>query len=456
MKNRLSTTLLLLFATIVVSACGGGSSGAGSGGSSGGGSTSRDLQVSMSSIEYGTFGYPMFAIARNDGNILVSVSNVGGSAMAAAQSGIQIFSKNQQSGVLSNPCSNQSLNFFQMDTSSTVNQIFGLKPYPGYANSLGMAVEKAGADFYTIPNITDCTVLMRPTNVAQPPFDPVGNRSAFDLVFTSDGRNAFVANEYGSALGGSGTIGVLNVVRNTAGDFTGTTFIPNNFYLEVPGGQAIPGITLSHDGKRLYITAEVALNAAYQNPTKSSNPTLVNNKCSNGSINGLLTVIDVQKAVAGQGTSQSAIQTIAAGCSPVRVVETSDGKTIWLTVRGDNKVLAFDVPTLIGANPNNSLIGSADSGGSAPVGLALFNQEQLLAVANSNRFTPNNPPGDPNITNISILDVRQPSSAKVVNALASGGLNYFPRNITVDPDGSTLYVTNFNIGTLQVIKTVTK
>jgi len=458
MKNRLSTLAMLLATVMLVVACGGGSSNSSSSGSSGGGSTPAYLQVSMNSIEYGTFGYPMFAIARNDGNILVSVSNWGGNTgvMANPLAGIQIFSKDSKSGVLSNPCASQSSNFFQMDAPSTVNQIFGLKPFPGYANSLGMAVEAAGADFYTLPNIQDCTILMRPTNVPQPPSAPAKNRSAFDLAFTVDGRNAFIANEYGSALGGSGTIGILNVVRNAAGDFAGTALIANNFYLEVPGGQYIPGITLSHDGKRLYVTAETAINLAAANPTKSTNPALVNSKCSDGNINGLLTIIDVQKAVAGLGMAQSIIKTIAAGCSPVRVVETADGKTIWLTARGDNKVLAFDVPVLIGTNPNNSLIGSADSGGSAPVGLTLFNQEQLLAVANSNRFTPDNPPGDPNITNIAILDVRQPSNAKVVNTLASGGLNYFPRNITVDPDDSTLYVTNFNIGTLQVIKTVTK
>ena len=199
-----------------------------------------------------------------------------------------------------------------------------------------------------------------------------------------------------------------------------------------------------------------------QDPTSSKNPTLTGQRCYGqykaGQApvwNGLLTIIDVQKAIAGLGQA-AIIKTIAAGCSPVRVVESSNGKTIWLTARGDNAVLAFDVATLLSNNPNNALLGKAYSGGSAPVGLALFNNDQLLAVANSNRFTPNNTPNDPNITNVAVLDVRNPATASVVNTVSTSGLNAFPRNITVGADGTTLYVTNFNVGVLQVISTAIK
>jgi DNA-binding beta-propeller fold protein YncE len=52
--------------------------------------------------------------------------------------------------------------------------------------------------------------------------------------------------------------------------------------------------------------------------------------------------------------------------------------------------------------------------------------------------------------------VQNPATASVVNIRSTGGLNAFPRNISVGADGTTLYVTNFNVGVLQVISTAIK
>jgi len=48
-------------------------------------------------------------------------------------------------------------------------------------------------------------------------------------------------------------------------------------------------------------------------------------------------------------------------------------------------VLAFSTG-MLESNPGNALLGYADTGGTAPVGLRLFDGGKLLAVANSNRF----------------------------------------------------------------------
>lgn len=442
--------------------------GCGSGNST---SENASLKVTMNATAYPTLGYPMDSVMTDANTLLVSLSSVGGTPGSIATSpvpGIQVFQKTTAG--LINPCAAQAHHLFRMPTGATsVTQVFGLKTYPGHTESIGFAVSEYGVDFYTPKDFYSCALVETATNVQQPP-RIAQSPGTGDLAFTPDGKYAFVSNEYGKDLNyplAVGTVGVLKVIRSAEGDFTGTALIADNHYIHIPGGNTMPGIAISHDGKRLYVTTEVAVPAELphaQDPTNSQNPILTGKRCFqkyDASLNpqpqwnGLLTVIDVEKAVAGLGQA-SVVQIIAAGCSPVRVVETADGQRVWVSARGDNRVLAFDVPLLLSATPNAALVGHADSGGSAPVGMTLFNRDQLLAVTNSNRFTPNNPPGDPNITNVAILDVRQPSKAKVINALPSAGKGDFPRGVSVGPDGTTLYVTNFNVGTLQVIQTATE
>jgi DNA-binding beta-propeller fold protein YncE len=127
------------------------------------------------------------------------------------------------------------------------------------------------------------------------------------------------------------------------------------------------------------------------------------------------------------------------------MAETPDGSTLWVAARGDNRVLAFSTSALE-SNPDNALLGFADTGGTAPVGLALFHNAQLLAVANSNRF-------NTGTANATVLYVSNPSSASLLVTVPTG---LFPREISVAPDDSTLYLTNFDSDTLEVISTSSK
>lgn len=158
------------------------------------------------------------------------------------------------------------------------------------------------------------------------------------------------------------------------------------------------------------------------------------------SINGLLTVIDVNKAEVAPNAG-AILATVDAGCSPVRMSETADATTLWVAARGDDRVLAFNTAKLE-LDPDNALLGFASTGGTAPVGVRLFHNDQLLAVANSNRF-------QTGMANATILSASSPSSANVVATIATGN---FPREIRVSPDGMTLYLTNFDSDTLQVIQ----
>jgi DNA-binding beta-propeller fold protein YncE len=263
---------------------------------------------------------------------------------------------------------------------------------------------------------------------------------------------------------GSGTIGIIKIATDLNGRFTsGTRPIPKNNYIYVKGGSAIAGMTISHDGRLLYVMSEIAA-PGYENPTRSNNAVLVTGQTcvqkEGPTLNGLLTVIDVDKAKAGAGQA-SILQTVASGCSPVRAVETANGQLIWVAARGSNRVLAFDVQKLLHV-PNQALVGYGDLNGigTAPVGIALFYHDQLLAVANSNRFTD----GKSGITSVAILDVRDPSAVTAVQTIKSESLCSFPRGVTLGPDGSTLYVANYGTpsancvapGALQVIRTFVK
>jgi hypothetical protein len=62
------------------------------------------------------------------------------------------------------------------------------------------------------------------------------------------------------------------------------------------------------------------------------------------------------------------------------------------------------------------------------VGVRLFHDDQLLAVANSNRF-------HSGTANATILNVASSTAAGFVGTISTGN---FPCEITVGPDGTTL------------------
>lgn len=97
---------------------------------------------------------------------------------------------------------------------------------------------------------------------------------------------------------------------------------------------------------------------------------------------------------------------------------------------------------MLESNPDQALLGYADSNGTAPVGIRLFHNDQFLAVANSNRF--NN-----GVANATILSVASSTAISVLATITTGS---FPREIDVGPDDATLYLTNYSSESFQVIQ----
>src|SRR5262249_52091151 len=168
--------------------------------------------------------------------------------------------------------------------------------------SVGAAVENQGAEFFYLAQLDTCT-LDSVVNVQQPQ-PPNANPMApgtFDVAVTPNGSYAFVANEYGNApnapVDSTGTVGIIKTQRIWPGRFTTATrsLLLNNStsYIYVKGARALPGITVSRDGRLLYVVHEIA-NPPHENPTNSKSPILVTGqtcvqKGSAPAYNGLLT-----------------------------------------------------------------------------------------------------------------------------------------------------------------------
>jgi hypothetical protein len=485
---------------------------------------STPLKVTASANFYPTFGTPNDALVTPDNAyVLVSVSGVD-SCNNDGCAGIQVFTQSD----FTNPCGDQQILSFPLPIPGStppppggpVTAVDGMKFFPGQSHlSVGAAVEAQGAEFFRLASLNEPCAVDGIINVQQPPVIPncpspqhLCPPGTFNVAVTPDGQHAFVANEYGTLPSptppdidiGSGTVGVIQTHRDHMGKFTSRTrSVSGNNYIYVPGGGAIPGVTMSHDGKYLYVTSEVAsadINPQtmlpYRDPTNvanSPNGTVLCPGCPdlNGcdsesagthSNNGLLTVIDVDKAKRGIG-QPSIVTIIASGCSPVRAVETSNGQYVFVATRGKNtllplppepgatgyQVLVFDRAMLVSGSPNDALVGYGDTHGTGPVGIALFGtNDNLLAVANGNRYYREPKPPrrispdcrnrhlPPCTANVAIMDVSNPTAPTVQQTVPAYSIGSFPRDVTVGPDGSTLYVPNADAKMLEVIATSVK
>jgi hypothetical protein len=385
--------------------------------------------VTASSTTYSTLGEPFEALVSSSGTVFVSIT---ADATPNSETGIQVFTP-ASGGGLQSACVNQ-LPF----ALASEGAIFANLSFSPNGVNLAGGIWSPGAIFYNVDQLQTCSATG--FVVSQGPI--ASGEGTLDVQVTPDGKYAFISNEDGVAAGAitSGNIGVVALQLDGTGNVTtGTTLIGQIS----TGGNGIAGMRLSPDGTRLYVTSEVA--AASTAASGGNNPVLSRTSCveppGGATLNGLLTVINVAVAEATPGPS-AILATVDAACSPTRMAESKDEATLWVSARGDDRVLAFS-PSLLESNPDNSLLGYASTGGTAPVGIRLCHGDKLLAVANSNRF-------NTGTANATILYVANPASASVLQTISTG---FFPREITVGLDDSTLYLTNFRSDTIQVIET---
>ena len=365
---------------------------------------------------YGTSGHPTAALASPDGQyVLVTVNHLMGA-------GLDVF--HEEDGKL------KRVAFQALPTGGAQGILLIPK-----TRMVAVGLSNAGVGFLSLDEAV--------TGKAKAMVLAQGEKSGSGyLAVTPDGQFLFVANEYGDG----GNIGVISLHRDEAGAIHPETVA------HIPAVRTTPGVAISADGSRLYTEGEVVPpNAAAELPGHGVKE-LYRDSCVQGQPerrmpNGVIYAMDVAAARAlTKGSTPEQIRRVIvaaedSGCSPVRETVTPDGRMLYVTARGDDRVLVFDTKALE-FERDHAFLRAIESGGAAPVGLRLFRDGKALLVANSNRFA-----GGPG--NATVFDLTDPAKPILRQTIKTGA---FPRNITISADGATLYLTVFSGDQLMVLK----
>jgi DNA-binding beta-propeller fold protein YncE len=156
---------------------------------------------------------------------------------------------------------------------------------------------------------------------------------------------------------------------------------------------------------------------------------------------GTLTVMNLARAETDP--AGSVVATVPAGCNPVRVITSADGREVWVTARASDDLLCFSAAELR-SDPARALVAIVRVG-EAPVGLMLVRNGSLVVVADSNRFGAPGASSDLSVVNVAAALAGRPA---VVGHIPAG---QFPREMALEPDGQRLLVTNFGSGQLEAV-----
>lgn len=241
---------------------------------------------------------------------------------------------------------------------------------------------------------------------------PQGGGGAIEVATSKDGSYAFVS------LEDAHEIAVYRLAEAVADHFTDPSYVG-----AIRTGIAPVGLAVSPNGRWLYSTSEVARGGGSTQR------------------DGTISVISI--ATAEHDPDDAVVSTTMAGCSPVRVVVSADGKVVWVTARESDELLAFSASKLAAGAANAELANVRV--GEAPVGLALVNHDADVVVADSNRF---NVPGQKSgLTVVSTARALAHRPA-IIGTIRTG---LFPREMALEPNGKTLLIGNFKSGTLESV-----
>jgi 6-phosphogluconolactonase (cycloisomerase 2 family) len=233
----------------------------------------------------------------------------------------------------------------------------------------------------------------------------------FEVAVSADGRYAFVTDET------TGGLSVFNLAFALQHGFSAQGVAVGI----VPLAYGAVGIAISPDGQQLYVTTLGAYGP-----------------------HGQLWVIDAARAESG-ATGAAVLRHVAAGCQPVRVAVSPDGRTVWVTALQSNALLAFSAADLQ-ADPSQALK-AAVRVGSEPVGLLLVDGGRVALVANSNRGqvtgTGSTRPQTVSVVNTAAALDHRPA---LIGAVPAG---LFPRDITFDPATGRVLLANFDSDSVE-------
>jgi DNA-binding beta-propeller fold protein YncE len=234
-------------------------------------------------------------------------------------------------------------------------------------------------------------------------------KGAVGVAVSHDSRVAFVTLQF------SNTLAVFNLQAALSRGFG-----PSDLIGTVPLGVHPVGMNIGRDGRWLYVVSQQRSNTSQQ---------------------GLLTVINVQKAAVKPASS--IVAQAPAGCHPVRVVTAGHGADVWVTVRESNTLLGFSASKLR-SDPAHALIARVQVGQS-PIGLAPVDGGARIVVANSNLAGRKGIAPSLAVVNTSAALAGKPA---LVGLIKTGLL---PRQFALRPDGRSLLVTNSTSRQLEAV-----
>jgi hypothetical protein len=234
-------------------------------------------------------------------------------------------------------------------------------------------------------------------------------KGAFEVAITADSRFAFVT------LASRASVAIFDLHRALTSGFG-----PDDFLGTIPVGFRPVGIAISPDNRWLYVT---------------------NEHVAAGVGEGTLSVISVTTALTGP--SHAVVATVRAGCDPVRVVASADGRTVWVAARSSNAIIGFSAARLV-SRPAHALLTWVRVG-SEPIGLAMVKHGTRIVVADSNRFPARR--AKPSLAVVSVPAALAGRRA-LLGYLPSGR---DPREMAIVPGRSVLLVSNYGSRQLESV-----
>ncbi|KAK4553365.1 hypothetical protein LTR86_009666 [Recurvomyces mirabilis] len=262
--------------------------------------------------------------------------------------------------------------------------------------------------------------------------------NAIAVASSRDEKFAFVSQEHGdgsaldNAMSTPGNLDVFRLYQHPS-KHNGTAGYPTG---QLNLGYNVAGATIAPDGKHLYVTSERYTSAGARLNTSIPCSAL---------LPGFFSVVDLHQLE--QYPAKAKHVDTPAGFAPNRIRPSPGGKTVWVTARESNALLAYNASALH-SNATKALLAVVQVG-NAPVDLVFVKNGTRIVTADSNRFGYAGA-----VAGLTVVDVEAALSGKGGNTTAVLGrvpTGFFPRDLAVSPDGRWVMCTVYSSGEVQVI-----